>query len=134
MTRRNAVYYRAADGSEPVRAVIENLQPRERVPIANRIMWLNQVEGEAPTLPFPQVSHVRGSIRELRVEGPSRNLFRILFAQSGTLFILLHIFRKTSSRTPEVAIRVAEARLLDFHARMDARPRTPPRAVGSDAP
>ncbi len=47
---------------------------------------------------------------------------------------LCHIFVKRSSKIPASDIHIAHQRWADFKARMDANPRVPPRAAGSDAP
>lgn len=59
---------------------------------------------------------------------------RVLYRRSERLIVLLHTFRKTTSKLPVAEIKVAQNRWEDFKARMDAQPRRPPRAVGRDAP
>jgi phage-related protein len=63
-----------------------------------------------------------------------RDLYRVLYRRSEQLVILLHIFAKRSARIDPREIRIAHERWEDFKARMDAQPRTPPRAAGHDAP
>lgn len=48
--------------------------------------------------------------------------------------MLLHIFSKRTAKIPASEINIAKDRWDDFKARMDADPRTPPRAAGHDAP
>jgi phage-related protein len=86
-----------------------------------------------PHLPFPHSSQVEGELRELRCHY-GRQLYRILYRRSDQLVVLLHIFAKRSAKIDRRDIRTAQDRGEDFKARMEARPRTPPRAAGRDAP
>ena len=128
-----AIYYRAQDGTEPVRDYIDGLADRNQVLLDNQINLLNRLTSSDPPLAFPHSSQVRGELRELRCHC-GRELYRILYRRSFNLFVLLHIFRKNSAAIPDEEIATAEARWADFRARMDAVPRTPPRPGGHDAP
>jgi phage-related protein len=124
------VYYRAADGSEPVDAFIEALDARVQVVVDNHVERL-AIFG--PDLPFPHSSHVDGAIRELRSHF-GRTHYRILYARSRNLFVLLHAFEKRTRLLPAAEIAVAQGRWDDFGRRMNASRRRPPRAAGHDAP
>jgi phage-related protein len=113
-----AIYYRAADGTEPVDEFIDRL---------------NMLTPASPHLPSPHSSQVGGELRELRCHF-GRELYRVLYWRSGNLIVLLHAFRKDTGRIPEADIQIAEDRWADFKARMDALKRKPPRAAGHDAP
>jgi hypothetical protein len=63
-----------------------------------------------------------------------RRLIRILYQRSGNLFILLHAIEKAGRVVPERDVEVAKQRMADFLARMDVRPRVPPRSASRDAP
>jgi hypothetical protein len=47
---------------------------------------------------------------------------------------LLHAIDKATTKVRPEAIKVAQDRMTDFQARMDANPRTGVRAAGHDAP
>jgi phage-related protein len=144
-----AVYYRAADGSEPVAEFLDEefpLEPKKspteaelvsaakkRAAIDLQIDRLNGLANNDPPLPFPHSSQIEGQLRELRCHH-GRVLYRVLYRRSENLFILLHIFRKTTGPVPAAEIEVAKQRWDDFKGRMDAKRRKPPRAAGSDAP
>lgn len=129
-----AVYYRARDGSQPVRDFVAVLQPlAARVVIENQIDRLNLCSENGPPLPFPHSSQVEGELRELRCHY-GRHHYRVLYRRSRNLFVLLHMFPKRTAAIPRDAIEVAKQRWNDFVARMAARPRIPPRAGGHDAP
>lgn len=131
--RFHAVYYRAADGSEPVREYIAALDERRQAVLLNQIDRLNLLSDATPHLPFPHSSQVEGELRELRCHvGPE--LYRVLYARSERLLVLLHMFRKKTKKVPEADKAVARRRWEDFKERMEARPRRPPRAAGRDAP
>lgn len=145
-----AVYYRESDGGEPVAEFLDSefpMEPAGRTPTQKQIERaalrraaidfqidrLNGLPVDAPPLPFPHSSQVRGELRELRCHF-GRELYRVLYRRSDNLFVLLHMFRKASQKIPESEIRVAEGRWDDYKARMDAAKRKPPRAAGHDAP
>lgn len=128
-----AVYYRAADGSERVLDFIDSLSPRCQATLDYQIDRLNLLAPEGPPLPFPHSSQVEGELRELRCHC-GRDLYRILYRRSENLFVLLHILRKTTGAIPEPDKQIARERWADFKARMDAPQRRPPRAAGHDAP
>lgn len=53
MAKLQAVYYRAADGSEPVDEFIDKLTVKRQVALDNQIDRLNMLSQERPYLPFP---------------------------------------------------------------------------------
>lgn len=128
-----AKFYRDRSGREPVDDFIDALPAARAVAIDNRIDLLNGLPDDAPPLAFPHSSQVRGALRELRCHY-GRTLYRILYQRSGNFFVLLHIFEKRTGKIAEGDIALAEERFRDFRARMDERPRVPPRAAGRDAP
>jgi phage-related protein len=134
MARMQAVYYRDKDGVEPVNVFIDELKPeRKQVIIDNQIDRLNMLTTSSPPLPFPLSSQARGGLRELRCHY-GRELYRVLYRRSESLFVLLHILRKNTGAIPADDMEIADARWADFKARMDAPRRVPPRAAGHDAP
>jgi hypothetical protein len=66
MSPFQAVYYRAADESEPVREFLQSLDKKRRVSLRNQIARVNLLSDEVPHLPFPHSSQVEGELRELR--------------------------------------------------------------------
>ena len=124
------VYYRAADGSEPVNAFIDALPPKVQVVLDNQI---ERIVLFGPRLPFPHSSQVEGELRELRSHY-GNTLYRILYRRSDNLFVLLHILEKRTGAIPEADKQAARKRWADFKRRMDETPRRPPRAAGHDAP
>ena len=121
-----AVYYRAADGDEPVRRFIDELDIETQAAIDNQVGRLNLLSDEIPHLPFPHSSQVEGELRELRCHY-GRSHYRILYRRSDRLIVLLHAFAKRSAKIPKQEIAVALERWEDFKARMDASRRRPPR-------
>jgi phage-related protein len=127
-----AIYYRAADGSEPVSDFIERLSAKKQVNLDNQIDRLNMLTLSNPHLPFPHSSQVEGELRELRCHYGSE-LYRVLYRRSRNLIVLLHIFRKDTGKVPQGELELAKKRWDDFKTRMDADRRRPPRAAGHDA-
>ncbi|HUZ08700.1 MAG TPA: type II toxin-antitoxin system RelE/ParE family toxin [Acidimicrobiales bacterium] len=127
------VYYRDRRGTEPVNDFIAGMSPAVRVAIHAQVDRLNMLGPNDPPLPFPYSSQVEGELRELRCHYGNR-LFRVLYRRSDRLFVLLHIFEKSTRTVPEADKAMARERWEDYKARMDAQPRRPPRAAGHDAP
>ena len=124
------VYYRAADGTEPVDAFIDALEPKVQVVLDNQI---ERIALFGPHLPFPHSSQIGGELRELRCHY-GNTLYRILYRRSANLFVLLHILEKRTGTIPEADKQIAHDRWTEFKRRMDESPRRPPRAAGHDAP
>jgi phage-related protein len=122
-------YYRASDGSQPVRDFIDGLAADAQVAIENQIVLLNRFD----SLLYPISSQVRGSLRELRCHYGNA-LYRIFYRRSDHFVVLLHIIRKATRALPASDIVIAEQRWADFESRMNAQTRVPPRALGRDAP
>lgn len=133
MNRIQAVYYRAPDGSEPVREFIERLPVKRQVAIDNQMARLNLLTDEQPHLPHPYSSQVDGEFRELRCHF-GNDLYRVLYRRSRNLIILLHVFAKRGRLIAEADKAIARERWLDFERRMNGPVRTAPRAAGRDAP
>jgi phage-related protein len=128
-----AVFYRDASGREPVREFLDSLDDDSQAAVEHQIGRLNLLSDAVPHLPFPHSSQVDGELRELRCHY-GRELYRILYRRSERLLVLLHVFAKRSAKIDQRDIRLAQERWEDFRARMDAKPRVPPRAAGRDAP
>jgi phage-related protein len=133
MSNLQAIYYRAADGSEPVRDFIDGLDVRRKAALLRQIDRLNGLSDSIPHLPFPHSSQVAGELRELRCHMGSEH-YRVLYRRSDRLLVLLHVFAKRTGKLPPAEIKIADERWDDFKKRMEAEPRKPPRAVGHDAP
>lgn len=93
MPHLQAIYYRAADGSQPVDDFTERLPVKQQVVIDNQMGRLNLLTASNPHLPFPHSAQIAGELRELRCHYGA-TLYRILYARSKNLIVLLHMFRK----------------------------------------
>lgn len=130
----HAVYYRDISGVEPVNDFIESLSTKRAAKIDDHVEeHLNGRPPEAPPPAFPVTSQIHGELRELRVRFANTR-YRLLYQRSDNLVVLLHAFEKDTGAVPEADKRLAERRMQDFKARMDAERRVPPRAAGKDAP
>ena len=129
----HAVYYRDESGSEPVREYLKSLEAATRAAVDLQIDRLNMAHDTDPPLPYPHSSHLEGDLRELRCHF-GRSLYRVIYGRSASLFVLLHVFRKTSRRLPAEEVAIARARWDDFRTPMNQPVRRPPRPAGHDAP
>ena len=100
------VYFKRFDTEEtPVRVHIGNLEKKERAKILKYIEFLRQNKG---CLDEPYSRHIRGKIRELRVDF-AKNRHRIFyFTFIGKNIILMHAKLKKTAKTPEAEIEKAE--------------------------
>ena len=134
MARTQAVYYRDPRGAEPVDEFIQALPPRRAAKIDEFIEeHLNGRLPQDPPPPFPVTSQIDGELRELRIRFANTR-YRILYQRSENLVVLLHAIEKDTGAVPQPDIKLALQRMTDFKRRMNASRRTPPRAVGGDAP
>jgi len=89
----------------PVLEHIENLTIKEKTKIFKYIEFLRINKGY---LDEPYSKHIKGKIRELRVDF-SKNKYRIFyFIFIKKNIILLHVFLKKTSKTPISEIKKAE--------------------------
>jgi phage-related protein len=132
-SRFTAIYYRAADGSEPVCDYLRALGPERELLLKKQIQRLNELHDGSPHLPFPYSSQVDGELRELRCHAGSEH-YRILYRRSRRLVVLLHAFRKTTRSIAASDLAVAHARWSEFESGMNKTPRPGRRPIGGDAP
>lgn len=103
-------YKNSKTGRDPVLEYINKLQEKERTKIFKYIEFLRENEG---ILDEPYSRHIKGKIRELRVDF-SKNKHRIFyFAFIGKKIILLHAFLKKTKKTPVSEIKKAEENYRD---------------------
>lgn len=134
MTGTQAIYYRDRHGVEPVAQFIETLSAKRIAKIyAFVAKHLNGQHPDAPPPEYPVTSQIEGELRELSIRFANTR-YRILYQRSDNLMVLLHAFEKNTGAVPANQIDAAKRRMVDFKCRMDADPRTPPRAAGRDIP
>ncbi len=134
MAQTQAIYYRDKRGVEPVGRFIEALPAKRAAKIDDYVEeHLNGKPPGAPPPEHPVTSQIEGELRELRVRFANTR-YRVLYQRSGNLVVLLHAFEKDTGAVPAGEKTTAKRRMADFKARMDSRPRVPPRAAGRDAP
>jgi len=104
-------FYRDSQtGEESVLRYIEGLDQKQKTKILKYIEFLRQQKGY---LDEPYSKHIRGKIRELRVDF-SKNRHRIFyFVFIKKTIILLHVFTKKSAKTPQNEIIKAETNYID---------------------
>lgn len=114
------VFYRDRKGKQPVKDFIDELASSSgkeaRINLKKVISYINYLAEEGLGGGEPYMKHLRGEIWELR---PLKN--RILFAALvDGRFILLHVFRKKTQKTPPEEIEKAERELKDFKERSES--------------
>jgi len=104
-------FYRdSGTGKEFPLDFIKSLNVKARSKIFKYIEYLRANDSY---LDEPYSRHIRGKIRELRVDF-SKNRFRLFyFCIIGKTIIILHAFLKKTDKTPLKEIETAENRLID---------------------
>jgi len=98
-------YKNIETGQAPVLDYIENLNEKERAKVLRYIEFLRENKGY---LDEPYSKHIRGKIRELRIDF-GKNRHRIFyFSFIKKTIILLHAFLKKTAKTPTFEIKRAE--------------------------
>jgi len=109
--------YKDKNGNSPIDRYIDELMSKgdkdSRIN-ANKILeYIAFLEHYGQQAREPYVKHLDGDIWELR---PIRN--RILYAAwDGNSFILLHLFKKDTQKTPRREIEQAKRNLADYRER-----------------
>ncbi|MFH1111991.1 MAG: type II toxin-antitoxin system RelE/ParE family toxin [Patescibacteria group bacterium] len=93
--------------NSPILQFIEQLPQKHQAKILKYIDFLRKHEG---VLDEPYAKHIKGKIRELRVDF-GRNRYRIFyFVFIQKTIVMLHGFLKRTTQTPPSEIRIAEER------------------------
>jgi len=110
-------YYRNSQNRRvPVFEYIEKLSPKEKAKVLKYIEFLRENKGY---LDEPYSKHIKGKIRELRVDF-SRNRHRVFYITViEKKIILLHSFFKKTVKTPKQAIVQAMDNFNDYKINRD---------------
>lgn len=104
------VFYRTAQGTEPVREWLQMLDKPVRLHLGKAIQTLQR---NGPALPMPYVDRLGGGLYELR-ERIGKVRYRIFYAfDGGRIVVLLHAATK-DQRVAEDDIAFARRRLKDY--------------------
>jgi phage-related protein len=105
-------FYRdSKTGRRLVLEYIEGLTEKEQAKVSKYIEFLREHNGY---LEEPYSKHIKGKIRELRVDF-ARNRYRIFyFVFIEKTIILLHAFLKKTAKTPNSEIKKAEENYAKF--------------------
>ncbi len=92
-------------GRSPVYEYIVKLRLKEKAKVLKYIEFLREHDG---VLDEPYSKHIKGKIRELRVDfaGAHHRIFYFTFV--GKTIVLLHAFLKKTAKTPLIEIKRAE--------------------------
>lgn len=111
------VYYTSARGESPVEAFINAMPQKQQRKVAG---FLELLAHEGPALRRPYADHVKGDLRELRMQF-GRNEYRVFhFFVQGERVVLVHAFAKKTQKLPEREISTAEERMKDFKKRLQS--------------
>jgi len=103
-------YKDSKTGRDPVLEYINRLSIKDKLKVLKYIEFLRESKG---VLDEPYSRHIKGKIRELRVDF-SKNKHRIFyFTFIKRKIILLHVFLKKTKKTPISEIKRAEENYYD---------------------
>jgi len=103
-------FFQDNKGGIPIIEYLEKITKKEKAKILKYIDFLKDNKGY---LDEPYSKHIKGKIRELRVDF-SKNRHRVFyFTFVRKNIVLLHIFLKKTSRTPVKEIKKAEENFKD---------------------
>lgn len=103
-------YRNSGTGKKPVFDYIENLNIKNKTKIYKYIDFLRANNGY---LDEPYSKHIKGKIRELRVDFSKNNHRIFYFTFINRNIILLHAFLKKTDKTPANEIKKAEDNYTD---------------------
>ena len=103
-------YKDSSNGGKPVFDYVENLNIKNKTKVYKYIEFLRANDGY---LDEPYSKHIKGKIRELRVDfsKDSHRIFYFTFVNKN--IILLHAFFKKTKKTPINEIKKAEDNYID---------------------
>jgi phage-related protein len=108
------VFYTNARGEPPVEEFVNAMPTKQQRKVGSFLELLAQ---EGPALRRPYADHVRGDLRELRLQF-GRNEYRIFhFFVRGQRVVLVHAFAKKTQQLPDREIETALERMKDFLSR-----------------
>ena len=103
-------YQNSRDSKSPVLEYIDNLDIKEKAKVLKYIEFLRINKG---VLDEPYSKHIKGKIRELRVDFATKRHRIFYFTFVGKNIILLHAFLKKTAKTPLSEIKKAEQNYND---------------------
>jgi len=103
--------YQDAQGRRPVDEFIDALPAKERV----RTIRTIELFGTYGTdLGMPYARHLKGKLWELPISSGRLGYWVLYFARAGRRFVLLHIFRKKTQKTPRRETEIALRRMAEL--------------------
>ena len=103
-------FYVEVGGESPVAEYIDNLSVKEQAKVLKYIEFLREHKG---VLDEPYSKHIKGKIRELRVDFSNKRHRIFYFTFINKNIILLHAFLKKTEKTPTREIKIAEGNYID---------------------
>ena len=103
-------FFKDPKNNSPVSEYINGLDVKERAKVSKYIEFLREHKG---VLDEPYSKHIKGKIRELRVDFSNKRHRIFYFTFINKNIILLHAFLKKTEKTPTREIKIAEGNYID---------------------
>jgi phage-related protein len=113
------VFYRAAGGSEPVRAWLKALAPEDRRAVGQDLM---RAQWRWP-VGMPLCRPLGEGLFEIRTELPSNRIARVLIGPDANVLVALHAFIKKTQKTPAAELALGRRRLKELKSNEQKAPR-----------
>ncbi len=104
-TEYKVTFFKDSKNNSLVLKYIDSLNVKEKAKILKYVEFLRENKG---VLDEPYTKHIKGKIRELRVDFSSKRHRIFYFTFIGKNIILLHAFLKKTEKTPLSEIKIAE--------------------------
>ena len=106
------IFYRDAEGNNPIEEFILELGRKNRVLAAKTRQGIEKLRNRAYHKE-PLSKHLESGLWELRIKAGT-DILRIIYTFSkGRIIILLHVFIKKQQKTPEGELELARKRLRE---------------------
>ena len=112
-------FYQEKDDEDPIRQFLQLLPEAHR---ARMFQTIHLLETFGPLLNHPHSSQVSGKLRELRVQCGKAHYRLLYYGDVHRNFVLLHGFRKATSKLPKQEIETAVKRMERDIAEKEAEP------------
>ena len=104
-TEYKVTFFKDSKNNSSVLEYIDSLSIKEKAKVLKYAEFLRENKG---VLDEPYTKHIKGKIRELRVDFSSKRHRIFYFTFVGKNIILLHAFLKRTEKTPLLEIKKAE--------------------------
>ena len=109
MANYKVYFYQTKRGDQLVK---EFIKKQDEATYAKILRSINLIRDNGPFLKPPYSKKIKSGIYELRIQG--KESIRIFYVKFRNGYLLLHIFKKKSQKTPKKELRIAVDRAKEI--------------------